>query len=412
MKVGTLDFHRSPCHTNSLFAGVAQWLERRPVTPEAAGSSPVIRATSFPTRRAAVAQLVEHSTENARVTGSNPVCGTTLKSLLALILALPAALLAHPVPDQDRVLLPGDRFQVVSPDLPELNVARHVGPNGAAALPLVGDVFLAKRTAAQARETLLEAAWGRLGRRSAGLEIRFLASPEQPVEVTGMVANAVEMAHRSGLTLGEVLRLASPSDSADLAGVRISTAEGLLYLVDAESAPETTLRPGDRIYVPQGTGASEILVLGGVVRPGSLPFRAGMTLAQALEEVGGLTALGVGTRISITSAHGEARPATVFDAADVPLRRGDRVFVWVAEGRTVYVSGLVKSPGPVAVSDAGLTLWDAVVASGGLVDGIAGTALVRTPGVRGERRYDLRTLREGRIPNPPLRPGDMVEVRP
>ncbi|MEA2552657.1 MAG: hypothetical protein QOJ65_833, partial [Fimbriimonadaceae bacterium] len=56
-------------------AGVAQWLERRPVTPEAAGSSPVIRAII--TVRATVAQSVEHSTENARVAGSIPACGTT-----------------------------------------------------------------------------------------------------------------------------------------------------------------------------------------------------------------------------------------------------------------------------------------------------------------------------------------------
>ena len=55
------------CHTLASHAGVAQWLERRPVTPEAAGSSPVIRAIF-----ASVAQLVEHSTENARVAGSSP----------------------------------------------------------------------------------------------------------------------------------------------------------------------------------------------------------------------------------------------------------------------------------------------------------------------------------------------------
>ena len=55
-------------------AGVAQRLERRPVTPEVAGSNPVVRASTF--RPATVAQLVEHSTENARVPGSNPGCGT------------------------------------------------------------------------------------------------------------------------------------------------------------------------------------------------------------------------------------------------------------------------------------------------------------------------------------------------
>jgi uncharacterized protein (DUF433 family) len=94
-----LDFGSGRCHTSRPCAGVAQWLERRPVTPEAAGSSPVIRAiklntkrdSDFPTskgssaqvvsdERATVAQSVEHSTENARVPGSSPGCGTTISS--------------------------------------------------------------------------------------------------------------------------------------------------------------------------------------------------------------------------------------------------------------------------------------------------------------------------------------------
>ena len=63
-------------YTTGSYAGVAQWLERRPVTPEAAGSSPVIRAISS----AAVAQLVEQRTENPWVAGSSPACGTTSPS--------------------------------------------------------------------------------------------------------------------------------------------------------------------------------------------------------------------------------------------------------------------------------------------------------------------------------------------
>ncbi len=62
------------------------WLARRPVTAEVAGSSPVeVAEASRPGRhgradsiRGSVAQLVERSTENRKVTGSTPV-GATAK---------------------------------------------------------------------------------------------------------------------------------------------------------------------------------------------------------------------------------------------------------------------------------------------------------------------------------------------
>ena len=49
------------------------WLERRPVTAEVVGSSP-IRVAIF----ASVAQLVEQRTENPRVVGSIPTGATNI----------------------------------------------------------------------------------------------------------------------------------------------------------------------------------------------------------------------------------------------------------------------------------------------------------------------------------------------
>ena len=48
------------------------WLERRPVTAEVVGSSP-IRVAIFYFYYASVAQLVEQGTENPRVSGSIPL---------------------------------------------------------------------------------------------------------------------------------------------------------------------------------------------------------------------------------------------------------------------------------------------------------------------------------------------------
>ena len=51
------------------------WLERRPVTAEVVGSSPIRVAILIPF--ASVAQLVEQRTENPRVVGSIPTGGTS-----------------------------------------------------------------------------------------------------------------------------------------------------------------------------------------------------------------------------------------------------------------------------------------------------------------------------------------------
>ena len=50
------------------------WLERRPVTAEVVGSSPIQVAIV-----ASVAQLVEQGTENPRVVGSIPTGGTNMR---------------------------------------------------------------------------------------------------------------------------------------------------------------------------------------------------------------------------------------------------------------------------------------------------------------------------------------------
>ena len=62
------------------------WLERRPVTAEVVGSSPIRVANSFLglawqlcSEDASVAQSVEQGTENPRVDGSIPSGGTTFK---------------------------------------------------------------------------------------------------------------------------------------------------------------------------------------------------------------------------------------------------------------------------------------------------------------------------------------------
>ena len=62
------------------------WLERRPVTAEVVGSSPIQVATFLAFQSyASVAQSVEQRTENPRVVGSIPTGGTIRNAIAFLI---------------------------------------------------------------------------------------------------------------------------------------------------------------------------------------------------------------------------------------------------------------------------------------------------------------------------------------
>jgi hypothetical protein len=94
---------------------------------------PVLPASE---KDAAVAQLVEHGTENARVAGSSPACGTIL---LALLLLFCGALARAQAPD----LEPYDCVRIVCPERPTLERVVTLDSLGVASLPLGIETVLA-----------------------------------------------------------------------------------------------------------------------------------------------------------------------------------------------------------------------------------------------------------------------------
>ena len=94
--------------------------------------------------------------------------------------------------------------------------------------------------------------------------------------------------------------------------------------VDLEAAlrgegEPVALRSGDRLVVPSGSGT--VYVFGQVLRPGLVPYAAGLTAGAYVNQAGGV-AEGAQTTFVI-----EAGTGRYVEGASVPVRPGDRVFV-------------------------------------------------------------------------------------
>ena len=79
------------------------------------------------------------------------------------------------------------------------------------------------------------------------------------------------------------------------------------------------LRTGDRLVVPSGAGT--VYVFGQVLRPGLVPYAAGLTAGAYVDQAGG-AAEGAQTTFVIDAGTGR-----YVEGAGVPVRPGDRVFV-------------------------------------------------------------------------------------
>ncbi len=270
-----------------MFAGVAQWLERRPVTAEAAGSSPVFRANKLPVMYrakwcAAIAQSVEHSTENARVAGSSPACGTILFPLIL------GAILLSSLARADRPLGPGDAVIFTSESNPMLCVQRTVSERGLISLPGCGQVFLTglSITLAQAKVEQVIAASGTS--ESSDIQLRRVRNAHQSIFIEGRVKQPIRLRPRTGLTLGEVLAIAGPLNIADLEAITIQDFNGAETVVSAQTQGSTEIYSGDRVIVPAMTVSQTIIVVGGVSKPGSIAFRPNMKVIDAVIASGGI----------------------------------------------------------------------------------------------------------------------------
>ena len=161
-----------------------------------------------------------------------------------------------------------------------------------------------------------------------------------------------------------------------------------------------------------------VMVTGEVGKPGRVPLRGGATLKDALADADGLS-VGAGDEIVISrdAPDGGAKiqipvDRLEFDRAETnpALKSGD--LVSVPSRPYVYVHGEVRSAGKVPL-ERGMTLMKAISIVGGLTEwGSENSVQVMSEGSTGKKRlFNLKDIRAMRIPDPPLKGGDVIFVK-
>lgn len=328
---------------------------------------------------------------------------------------------------------PGDLIEVTVTPQRNLDRTVTVQPDGRISFPRIGPLQAAGLTIEQLAEGIREALNRELVDPSVTVSLKEAARRTSPrASLLGAARSPGVFDLREGATVAELLALAGgPAPRADLRRVTITRLDGSVVTVDLAQAGRTgrlerneRLQPGDLVVVPEGTPPT-VLVLGEVVRPGSLEIQGEMRLLDAISQTGGLTPKADLRRVMVArpGAAGtrslDLRPllsGQEAQSADLnpPLQPGDTIVVAESEER-VSVVGRVARPDlyPIKPGD---RVLDALVRAGGPApDGdLSRAVLVRQSesGQRTPKPLDLKKiLATGDVAaNETLRPGDILFV--
>jgi len=222
------------------------------------------------------------------------------------------------------------------------------------------------------------------------------------VTVTGAVASPGPHALRADAHLNDALQLAAPTLDADLSSVQIThggltnalhtdTVDYALFLDSQQASGNPPLHDGDNIVIPHKIGVPIwINVRGEVAHPGRIQMPSKSTLADAIQQAGGLTSdanlNGISIQHSGSAVQNPMDYTTALknlaDAAlDPVLLDGDTVIVKATDKPNVYtITGAVLHPGQYCLPVTPTDLADALGQAGGPADHakLKQTLIVRT----------------------------------
>lgn len=231
----------------------------------------------------------------------------------------------------------GDTVRVDVLGQPEMSGSFPVGVDGAIDLPYAGRVAVAGHTLSGATVQI-----------EARLRDGYVLNPQvvlvveritsKLVKVTGGVAAPGEYpltkksVHISDILVraGGLIDPATPRAELFREGPtgREVLSVDLFLITKGDAAADVEVLPGDSLVVPQ---AQQIFVDGMVQKPGSLPFRDGMTLSTAVAAAGGVTGTALLGKVKLIRGESQTvvnlrRVLKGLDA-DVALKPGDHVNV-------------------------------------------------------------------------------------
>ncbi len=187
---------------------------------------------------------------------------------------------------------------------------------------------------------------------------------------------------------------------------------------------DVELMPEDIVILPEAT-SRVVYVAGEVNRPGTLPYKDGLTVLQAILDAGGMSRQAVGAKVKILREDAQGRIQIPVDM-DAVLEEGDKeqniqlvlgdiiVVPEMTLQADIMITGKVKTPGMVPYEE-GMTAMKAMFLVGGLSENTLQSQvriLSRGGDIRVPFSLDVSRTRldESGESNPVLSPGDLMVV--
>lgn len=181
-----------------------------------------------------------------------------------------------------------------------------------------------------------------------------------------------------------------------------------------ERLAEFYIDPGVSLVV-QSFASQYVYVTGAVQNSARVAIGPGTTLKDVLSTAG--VALAPEQTVVLSRTRGEEGERLTLSAADLeggaspPMRDGDVIVV--QQQNYVFVEGEVRKPGP-KIYLPGLTLLQAISLAEGLTDWANRKEVLimrRRHGEAVDEVVNLRKIEQRVLPDPEIRPGDMIRVR-
>jgi protein involved in polysaccharide export with SLBB domain len=317
------------------------------------------------------------------------------------------------------IIKPFDNVYLTCQEEPSLSREYTVTRDGQLLLAFLGAFSVAGLTEAEAASRIAGQLVERRFLQRATVTLQIRGAKGQLITYSGAVKTAGELLPRPGLRLSDVVAAAEPTHAADLQRVVILAANGKEIEVDyagfdgKDLSKNPEMRAGDRVVFPLARRTNDVSIVGHVARPGAIPFINNMTVASAIDEVGGALDVADLRQIRVDR---DGRTMAVIDADQAKTFRiqpGDVVVVPErSEVEYVAVLGAVPSPMRVPFKD-GMTLLQAIERSGGMLGMADQRRVTITRTVNGRRqvlRHNVEAIRLDKAVDPPLVAGDSIEV--
>ena len=350
------------------------------------------------------------------------------------VLPAPAAITA-PAPDAPYILSPDDQLDISVQGHDEFKSSVTVLPDGTFNYPVIGKVHAAGQTVDGLTRTLTKGLSGQLNQPQVTVTLK--QGRARKVSVLGGAAKTPGLYDcRTGMHLLDLIALSGgPAAAPALTSATLVTEEGRTstpidlgkLLSGADAAQNLPLSPGDVLFLtPRAASVAQVQIIGEVQKPGSYDATddGGVSLLSLINAAGGATPKAALTQAQVM--HGgqvttyNLRPLLTSDlrspAGRVRLLPGD-VLLIPANTAQVLALGEVGTKGVLPIPDGQtLPLTVALALSGGITaEGDKKNVSIVRRGPDGKAvvqvvNADDLLKGKGDVPDPTLRPGDILYV--